>query len=244
MAKKDPKRRQKRLQKKAAKRKQRRAAVSRQMQAFVKPSLNKAKDWPLHEVWMTENWRKKEQLIQILVARRGPKGFIAIGNVLVDTMCLGAKNAYGRVVSEGEYIMVLHEMQGNQSMIPTDINLVAKVIRDSVAYARDLGISPNRDLGQALRVIGKTDPDACLIEIPLGGPDGRPFFFGGPYDNYGRIIKKLTNAVGPDGFTYLLPLDQSDPWGDEFIHIDEVEFTQLDEDNDILLSDDDVTLLE
>ena len=214
---KDPKKRQKKLQKKNAKRKEKRSTISRQMQALTKPSLSRAKDWPLHEVWMTEGWSEPEQLIQILVARRGPNGYIAIGNMVIDTMCMGAKNAYGFVVSDIEYDKTLRDMQQNQILVRTDdVNLVAKIVRDSVVYARELGINPNRDLTKALRVLGPADPDACLIEIPLGGPDGRPYFFGGPYDDYNRIIAKLTKAVGPNGFTYTVPIDPSgdSPFGD------------------------------
>jgi hypothetical protein len=45
------------------------------------------------------------------------------------------------------------------------------------------------------------------VSIPLGGPEGKPFFVAGPYDDITIIISKLTRAVGPDGFHYVVPID-------------------------------------
>ena len=59
----------------------------------------------------------------------------------------------------------------------------------------------------------------------LGGSDGKPFFQAGPYDDVDRILAKLMKAVGPDGFTYLLPID--DPEFDDLVEFaprDTIEF--------------------
>ena len=54
--------------------------------------------------------------------------------------------------------------------------------------------------------MGEANPKACSVPVPLGGPEGKPFFIAGPYDNTDRIIARLTKAVGPDGFHFLAPL--------------------------------------
>ena len=69
-------------------------------------------------------------------------------------------------------------------------------------------------------VLGQANPAACHDPIPLGEPEGKPLFVAGPYDNATKIIAKLTAAVGPDGFHYLVPLDP------------ETEFFVGDEDNE------------
>ncbi|MEM7134817.1 MAG: hypothetical protein AAF702_51645 [Chloroflexota bacterium] len=221
------KKRQKKLQKKNAKRKQKQATISQRVAAMTTPSLSRAKDWPLEDAWITADWQKREQIIQILVARRGPRGHVAIGVVVVDTMCLGAKNAYGGVTDEFVYQERLDGMRKNQEMISTDINLIAKVVRDSIAYASELGFRPNKDLPQAMAVIGRADPDACSVEVPLGGPEGKPYFFAGPHDNVDRIMNILTKKLGPDGFNYTYPLNPGD---DEVFLDDEDEFGAFDSD--------------
>lgn len=227
------KKRQKKLQKKNAKRKQKRSIMARVAHATASLSLNQAKDWPLHEVWVTEDWDVPEELVQIVVARKGPRDFIAVAIVLVDLGCLGVKNADGKITTEYEYQQRQSEMASNQTLIPADLNLVAKIIREGIAYADQFGFKPNRDLGKAMKVIGKADPDAYPEEIPVGGSDGRPFFFAGPYDDSKRIIDKLTNKLGPDGFTYVAP---AEAFGDLKVE-DVYDFDDDDEDHTIDFDD-------
>jgi hypothetical protein len=207
---KDPKKRQQKLQRKAAKRKQKRAQIARTSHRLTAPSLSRAGGWPLRAVWISKNWQDTQRLTQIVVARDAPTGHVAIGVFLVDLGSLGVKNAYGRVVDETEYELTMDDIESRDPLMPGDLDLAAKIVREAVDYAKGLGFRPNKDIGQALRVLGDANPDACTVTIPLGGEDGKPYYFGGPYDNYDRIIATLTKAVGPDGFTYVVPL------GDDF----------------------------
>ncbi len=202
----NPKKRQKNLQRKAAKRKQKKAK-SRQ---FARPGgqklVRQSGNWPVHEVWLTEDWDKEGNIIQALVARKSEQGQLVMGAFVVDLGCLGVKNAYARPVDVYEYREVLDTMKEGQSMVKADINLVAKVIREGIAYARRFDLEPHRDYFQAKPVLGDADPDACSVPVPLGGPEGKPFFISGPYDNVDKIMAKLTKAVGPDGFHYVTHL--------------------------------------
>jgi hypothetical protein len=105
-----------------------------------------------------------------------------------------------------EYRELRDGMKANQDMIKADINLVAKIIREAIAYAGELGFKPHRDYRDAILVLGDADPEVCDEPIPLGGKDGKPFFVAGPYDNVDRIMSKLTRKLGPDGFTYIVPI--------------------------------------
>lgn len=203
------KNRQKQLQKKAAKRKERQKELARQRAASVTPSLSKAKDWPLLKVFVTDTWADPMTLTQIMVVRQGPNNFFGMAVVLVDQACLGAKNAYGRVVDEGGYRSTYSQIARHQTLIETDIDLAAKIIREGVDYAAQFGLRPNKDLPQALSLMQDADPDACMKTVPLGDDEGKPYFVAGPYDNVDAIVAKLTAAVGPDGFHYIIPMDPS-----------------------------------
>jgi hypothetical protein len=126
----------------------------------------------------------------------------------VDLGCLGVKSAFASLFdSRREYEQKLRDgVMSQQSMIRTDLNLVAKIIREAIAYADELGFKPDPDYRDAMLVLGDADADACDVPIPLGGKDGKPFFFAGPYDNVDRIMAKLTRKLGPDGFHFLYPL--------------------------------------
>ena len=205
MAKPSAKRRQKALQRKAAKRKQKRAS-STPRPTKGRALLRAAGGWPLHECLLTKEWQEEGAITQILVARRSPSGQIAVGVFLVDLGCLGVKSAFGRPLhTMQEYRELRDGMKANQDMIKADINLVAKIIREAIAYAGELGFRPHRDYRDAMLVLGDADPDACDVPIPLG-KDGKPFFVAGPYDNVDRIMAKLERKLGPDGFTYIVPI--------------------------------------
>lgn len=134
--------------------------------------------WPLHEVLLSREWREEGAIVQILAARRSGVGQVATGTFLVDLGCLGVKSAFTSLFhSQREYEQKLRRrITSHQSMMPADLNLVAKIIREGIAYARELGFSPDPDYRDAMLVLGDADPDACPDPIPLGGKDGKPFF--------------------------------------------------------------------
>jgi hypothetical protein len=216
MAKPSAKRRQKALQRKAAKRKQKRASSKPRLTG--RALLRAAGHWPLHECLLAKEWQEPGEIIQILVARRSPTGQIAFGAFLVDLGCLGVKNAFADLFdSQREYKKLRGEFMERQAMIKADLNLAAKIIREAIAYADELGFKPHRDYRDAMVVLGDADPEACDVPIPLG-KDGKPFFVAGPYDNVDQIMSKLTRKLGPDGFHYLVPLS-----GDEEFFLEEFE---------------------
>ena len=130
----------------------------------------------------------------------------------MDLACLGVKSAFASLFgSTFEYESELRDpMFERQELEPADINLVAKIIREGIAYAKSLGFNPDPDYRDAMILLNGADPDACPIEIPLGGEDGNPFFIAGPYDNVSRIMAKLERAVGRDGFTFIVPMFPAD----------------------------------
>jgi hypothetical protein len=208
MAKRSDKRRQKAHQRKAAKRKKK-----KESQGALSPQLRgrflfrTAGSWPLYECLLSKEWQEEGAITQILVARRSSTGQIAAAAFLVDLGCLGVKSAFGRVFDTRQaYRQLGNEMTANQEMIKADLNLVAKIIREAIAYAGELGFRPDPDYRDAMAVLGDADPDACDVPVPLGGRDGKPFFVAGPHDNVDRITAKLRHKLGEDGFYFMIPL--------------------------------------
>ncbi len=210
MARQPSKQRQKAVQRKLEKRKEkrRRQSGSAPRIALSRTLPRNAGEWPLKECLITENWREPGKIVQVLISRHGPLGQIGVGMFLVDLGCLGIKNAFGYQVNSAEYARLRKEIESQQKMVSADLNLAAKIIREGIAYAERLGFTPHRDYRQAQPILGNADPDACKEEILLGR-DGKPFYIAGPYDNVKQVMDRLTRAVGPDGFTFLVPL--SDP---------------------------------
>ncbi len=189
----------------------RRISGSSFQRASLRGQLRKASKWPLKECLVSKEWRDTTKIVQILISRRGPRGQDAVGTFLVDLGCLGVKNASGYIfTSRRDYKELRNGMARQQELVPADLDLAAKIIREAVAYADSLGFEPHPDFELAKLILGDADPDACNEEIPLG-KDGKPFYFSGPYDNVDAIMKKLERAVGPGNFEFTIHLGDPPP---------------------------------
>lgn len=224
-------RQQQRKERKAAQRKSaKKAARVAVAPKGRKAILRAAAAWPVWECWVNEGWRDSMQLNQIVVARRHPlTGEVFAGVYLVDRACLGVKNAYvANFATASEFRReLLSGMEERQMLIQTDLNLVAAIIQAGIDYAAPLGFQPHPDYEEAAILLGEADPRAVTEEIPVGGPEGKPFYMSGPYDNVARITAQLERKLGPDGFHFMHGLGS--PWGagDEEDDWDEEEWDEV-----------------
>ena len=166
-----------------------------------------ASKWPVHEVLLSQGWQQQGVLITILVARRSPmSGKVAAGLFLVDLACLGVKSAQVKLFKDPE------EYRGGlrqhafriQPMASASLDLVAKIISTGLEYAAALGIKPDPVFSQGEHLLAGADPGAENTLVPTGGPEGKPMFVSGPYDDVDRIVAQLTRAVGPEGFHFVM----------------------------------------
>jgi hypothetical protein len=166
-----------------------------------------AAGWSLHEVLLSRGWEKEAALITILVARRSPmSGKVAAALFLVDLACLGVKSAQVKTFRDAaEYAAGLraHALR-IQPMAPADFNLAAKIIFTGLEYAANLGFKPDPVFAQAQPLLAGADPAACPTPVRTGGPEGKPLFVSGPYDDPRRIVAQLMRSVGEGNFHYLI----------------------------------------
>jgi hypothetical protein len=99
-------------------------------------------------------------------------------------------------------------------MQPCSLDFAAKMVSTAIVYARGLGFEPQKDTPKAMRILGEAHPENCLDEIPTGGEDGRPFFYGGPYDNTTRIINTLNRTVGEGNYQVVMGMALNDFFAD------------------------------
>ena len=187
--------------------------------------LKQAGQWPLLECLIAAEWRDTTKISQICVARQSPHGDVMAGAVVIDLGCLGVKNAYAaHFHSAHEYRREMRALlTKNQDLIACDLDLAAKVIDEAVKYAGSLGFKPNRDLKDVLLVMGETRPENCSTAVPVGGEDGQPFYFVGPYDDPDRVMRILDRKVGRGNYHFIVPLGSPDLFDDEFDEMDEWE---------------------
>lgn len=173
-----------------------------------------ASTWLIHEVLIAPTWNEQGHLALILVARRSPtSGKIAAGSFLVDLACLGVKSAqykFYKTATEYNAEIRRHTLR-IQPLVPASFDLAAKIIMTGLDYAESLGFKPDPIFTQAQYLLGGANPLAEATPVPTGGPEGKPLFVNGPYDNVAKIMAQLQNSVGEGNFHYMIRTSEDGP---------------------------------
>jgi len=221
-----------------AKRKAKRKAARGQLSAHTRKAMLRASlAWPVLECWANETWQDTAHLTQLLVVRQNPAtGEVYVGLFLVDRGCLGVKNAHtASFMSVQEFRRtMLARLRQQIEFVQIDFNLVAKIVQVGLEYSAQFGFRPHRDFQEASILLEDAHPDSVDVEITVGGPDGKPMFMSGPYDDVPRIMARLMRQLGSDGFTHLIGIDH-----DRGIFLDKAETLDwgVDDGEEIVLTD-------
>ena len=162
------KQQQKKKAKKQLKRKQRTNAL--------KPVLTSRYLSPIIESYVYKDiWQ--EGIGTVLIIRRLPNGNMLIANYLVDTWCLGVKDAFVREISRE----MLKPFLTQQPMEPQSPEYCKALIMGAIEYGKSNGLNPNIDKKSKQMISGiKYSPDDYSFEF---GKNGEPFYMNGPYDH-------------------------------------------------------------
>ena len=155
------------------------------------------------------DWRDRPEdgiegsgLAAVLVAREARGGGASVCGYLVDTYCLGVKDALGpRVMSRAALRRFAGEFFAPFAGggVEAPIGLARHLVWGAVAFARDLGFEPHRDLRAAAGHLGGRLDEPCGIRF---GRNGRPYYMQGPFDDAPRILRTLERTVGRDNFHF------------------------------------------
>ena len=141
-------------------------------------------------------------LVNVLVARDKGDGDVTVCGFLVDTFCLGVKNALppsAVAVDELDGFVDQYYAPYRDPGLPAPIELVRELVFGAVEYARGLGFDPHPDFYLASPVLGGGHTGRITF-----GREGRPCFQHGPYDDVDRIIRTLDRTAGPDRYDVML----------------------------------------
>jgi hypothetical protein len=151
----DPRRRARQLAKKAARRKAQ-LAKKKGPGSVAKALIG---SWPIHESYMQSNLFETG-IGNVLVSRRmGDQ--IAVGVFLLDTGCLGVKDAFLTVSSLGDYQSLVDRFQGGENLVFVESEYARKFIEDAAEYAAKLGVDPHKDYRKAKVILGAIDSRLC-----------------------------------------------------------------------------------
>ena len=123
-------------------------------------------------------------IASVAVARRHRPHRVSVCGYLVDTYCLGVKNALGpEVMNERDLPGFLHDYftpfaeVGGSLAVP--LELARHLVWGAVDHARSLGFEPAPDFTAAAGHLGSWAETSAITF----GRDATPFYVAGPYDN-------------------------------------------------------------
>ena len=140
---------------------------------------------------------------------------LSVCGYLVDTWCLGVKNAIGPLqMSPRELEAFKRHYFGpwESEGIPIPLELAQNLVLGAVAFARSLGFKPHLDFRRARRALGSWEGPGAITF----GMNGKPLYVNGPYEDPERVLATLERTVGRDGFHYNVSLGQADGLGDGY----------------------------
>lgn len=135
----------------------------------------------------------------VLVARATRHDRVSVCGFLLDTFCLGVKNALGPEEMRARDLPTFVRMYFMAFPAPAlraPIELAQHLVLGSVAFAGALGFSPHPDFEAVRGHLGELG-EPCAITF---GREGRPLYVAGPYDDQIAVMETLRAAVGSDGF--------------------------------------------
>ena len=139
-------------------------------------------------------------------SRRLEDGRYAVSAFLVDTYCLGVKNAMYNIFPPDHYHAELEKFlqRSSEQFVARDAAYARKLVELATAYAHQLGIEPHDDYKIAKLIFGDVDASSCEATFNFGR-GGKPCYISGPGDtpaDLRRILKQL-EKVSKDPLTLL-----------------------------------------
>jgi hypothetical protein len=140
----------------------------------------------------------KSGIAMAMVARSTSRGRATVSGFLVDTFCLGVKNAVGpRRMDDGRDLVAFREayfavFDGSEIEAPLD--LVQHLVIGAVDYSRDLGFEPHPDYAKVAGHLGEWSGPSDIVF----GRHGKPYYMQGPYDNPEKVIRTLRQRLGSE----------------------------------------------
>ncbi len=141
---------------------------------------------------------------EVVICRKKATGEITAGVFLVDVFCLGVKDAFLTKFPEARQASMIERIFRGQKPTSLSPACAKKLVEGAVAYAKSLGLPPNREYEQAGRLLNGIDAGACDTTFTFG-KDGKPLYIQGPYDSPAfvkQVMTALSQHAGEGNYHY------------------------------------------
>lgn len=171
---------------------------------------------PTGPAWRTENLFDAG-IGQVIATRILPDNLIMVASILLDAWCLGAKNAFIYILTPIDLETCIADYNDALKLLEIEPSGAVKLVTQAVEYAAGLGLKPHLDYADAKIVMQGIDTIGCN-ETFVFGKNGKPFYFQGRYDSFGRacsILTQLEDTCGEGNFDFVLTPQLVDDVGEE-----------------------------
>ncbi len=171
-----------------------------------------AREYPIHECWINEDWAEPHALVQVIISRQQPNGDIAFGVYLLDKGCLGLKNTICNAGFSPKRVRdeVVKDVAETQVLENCSPELAHQIIYQAIDYAAQWGFKPQKDFRDSRHILAPRGTYEEEHEIEFGF-EGQPFFFSGPYDNVDAIRRKLDRTAGQGNYHFMVRMEELPP---------------------------------
>jgi hypothetical protein len=146
----------------------------------------------------------------LMASKMSGLNIVVLGAFLIDTFCLGVKDAFIKPGSVDKY-KDNREKRPFEKIKPKDAK---KLLFDAVEWSRSIGFEPHKDYKKVLKILDGVDAQASKAIYEFG-ENGKPYFVAGPYDSPAKCTKVLNTlqkncGSEKDSFHYIMPSFDSD----------------------------------
>ncbi len=158
----------------------------------------RARKLPVYKCFVNLDWQES-RMANVFVTRRHTNGNLTVGCYLVDLLCLGVKDTFFWF-SEPEQEVTMRVMDGPNMEI--DYNLAHNIVFAGHDFALDYGIDPVKEFALTRLLLEEDTDDIPLLDITVGGPDGKPHLMVYKPGQYSAALAALRKNAGEGGYHY------------------------------------------
>jgi hypothetical protein len=231
--------RQKKLAKKRSKELRNQQQLARRNQAMksVLGQMQWASRYPVHRCYVGQTIFGEQGIGSIYLTRKLNDGRLAFMFLLIDSHCLGVKDAGARFCTESQFDEFFERSVENNQLVAGEPSYAKKLTEQAIAYAASIGFSPHADYRRVSPLWGDIDAADCQVDFTFG-LDGQPSYCSGPFEDEARqnfIFRRLCETVGEGNFHFTLggPIAGPGefPFGVDLDDSDELDAAAWDEEN-------------
>lgn len=176
----------------------------------------KARGLEIGPCYVSEELEKTGEGI-VVVTRLHKGGKHTVGFFLVDTFCLGVKDAGYRVRMEDYDFDLFMERFEGEGMREVPYDEAHNLIYGAIAFAEEAGISPDKSFTTAQYVLEEDTDDIPLIEYTYG-KDGMHFLVAGSQLEASRYLPLMKKNLGEGNYRFVVQTEFGEPTPHAYDH--------------------------